>query len=87
MKETMTSHCEVGEMLARRLGFPEDIQRTVRFSLEQWDGKGPVYGMAGTEIPVTARILHFAQVLEVAYRFGGTSAALTVAEQRKREGL
>ena len=46
-KETMTAHCEVGEMLARRLGFPEEIQRAVRFSLEHWDGSGPVYGMKG----------------------------------------
>ena len=69
-------------MLARRLGFPEEVQQTVRFSLEQWDGKGPVYGMKGDQIPVTSRIVHLAQVCEVAHRFGGASAVVAVAKQR-----
>lgn len=83
VKESMASHCEVGEMLARRLGFLEDVQRAIRFSLEHWDGSGPVYGMKGDEAPITARIIHIAQVLEVIHRFGGKPAATAVANQRK----
>ena len=70
-------------MLAGRLGLPKEVQRSVRLSLEHWDGSGPVYGMKGEEVPVTARIIHMAQVLEIGHRFGGTSAAVAVANQRK----
>ncbi|MBI4220821.1 MAG: HD domain-containing protein [Chloroflexi bacterium] len=83
VKEMGTAHCEVGEMLARRLGFSEDVQQTVRCSLEHWNGTGPVYGLKGDEVPVTARIIHIAQVLEVGHRFGGKPAALEVARQRR----
>ena len=83
VKEMGAAHCEVGEMLARRLGFREEVQGAVRFSLEHWDGSGPVYRMKGDEAPVTARIIHMAQVLEVGHRYGGTAAAGAVAKQRK----
>lgn len=70
-------------MLARRLGFPQEVQRAVRFTLEQWDGRGLVYGMTGEQIPITSRIVHMAQVLEVAHRLGGVSMALAMAKQRR----
>ena len=71
MKEVATSHCGVAEMMARRLGFPDNVQRAVRYTLEQWDGKGPAKGLKGVEIPISSRIVHLAQVTEVAYSFGG----------------
>ena len=83
MKEVATAHCEVAEMLARRLGFPESVQRTLRYYQEQWDGKGLAYGLKGDEVPVTSRIVHMAEVLtEVASSFGGPSAAVAVATER-----
>src|SRR3989442_1349574 len=71
VKETMRSHCEVAELFARHLGFPDYVQRTLRFQWERWDGKGMAYRLKGPTIPRTARILHLAQVLELMYRFGG----------------
>lgn len=83
LREYVTSHCEVAEMLARRLGFPEDVQRTLRQMLERWDGRGMAYGLKGNAIDVPAQILHLSQVIEVAHSLGGVSAAEAVARKRR----
>jgi HD-GYP domain-containing protein (c-di-GMP phosphodiesterase class II)/DNA-binding CsgD family transcriptional regulator len=82
-RETMRSHCEVAELFARQLGFPDYVQRTLRFQWERWDGKGMAYGLKGLAIPRTARILHFAQVLELMYRFGGPAATHAIAQEKR----
>src|SRR5260370_19849717 len=63
VKESMRSHCEVAELSAQQLGFPQLVQRTLRFQWERWDGKGMAYGLKGSAIPKSARILHLAQLL------------------------
>ncbi len=83
VKETMRSHCEVAELFARHLGFPDYVQRTLRFQWERWDGKGMAYRLKGPTIPRTARILHLAQVLELMYRFGGPAATEAVAREKR----
>lgn len=83
IKESMTGHCEVAETFARRLGFPEGVQRAVRFQLERWDGKGMAYGLTGDESPIAARILHAAQTLELTQSIGGRSAATALARERR----
>jgi HD-GYP domain-containing protein (c-di-GMP phosphodiesterase class II) len=83
VKETMRSHCEVAELFARQLGFPNYVQQTLRFQWERWDGKGMAYGLKGSTIPRTARILHLAQVLDLMYRFGGPAAAHVLAQEKR----
>ncbi len=83
MKDSMTSHCEVGEMFTRRLGLPEPVQATVRFAWERWDGKGMAYGLKGSHIPIAARVLHLAQAVECAHWAGGAAAARAVARERQ----
>ena len=83
VKETMRSHCEVAELFARQLGFPDYVQRTLRFQWERWDGKGMAYGLKGPTIPRTARILHLAQVLDLTYRFGGPEATGILAQEKR----
>jgi HD-GYP domain-containing protein (c-di-GMP phosphodiesterase class II) len=83
VRETMRSHCEVAELFARQLGFPEHVQRTLRFQWERWDGRGMAYGLKGPDVPATAHILHLIQVLELMYRFGGPSAACTIAQEKR----
>jgi len=83
VKETMRSHCEVAELFARQLGFPDYVQRTLRFQWERWDGKGMAYGLKGPAIPRTARILHLAQVLDLTYRFGGPAATCVLAQEKR----
>ena len=82
VKEAMRGHCEIAELFARRLGFPEYVQRTLRFQYERWDGKGLTYGLKGSEVPLAARILHAALTLELAYGFGGPTAARALAQEQ-----
>src|SRR5579859_4618168 len=83
VKETMRSHCEVAELFARQLGFPDHVQRTLRFQWERWDGKGMAYHLKRTATPITARILHFAQVLELTYHFGSPEKTCIIAQERR----
>jgi HD-GYP domain-containing protein (c-di-GMP phosphodiesterase class II) len=83
VKEVMRGHCEIAELFARRLGFPDYVQRTLRFQWERWDGKGLAYGLAGTTVPMAARILHSALTLELAYGFGGPAAARALAREQR----
>jgi hypothetical protein len=57
IKELMRGHCEVAELFARRLGFSESVQHTVRFQWERWDGEGLAYGLKAIGLPLAARIL------------------------------
>jgi len=70
-------------LFARRLGFPEYVQRTLRFQFERWDGKNLVYGLKGTEVPLAARILHAALTLELAHGFGGPASARALAREQR----
>src|SRR5579862_6671278 len=83
VKETMRSHCEVAELFARQLGFPDYVQQTLRYQWERWDGKGMAYRLKGDAIPQTARILHLAQVLDLTYRFGGSAATRALAQEKR----
>src|SRR5258708_17018545 len=83
VKESMRRHCEVAELFARQLGFPDTVQQTLRFQWERWDGKGMAYGLKGSDIPRSARILHLAQVLDLTYRLGGSEAAETFAQEKR----
>jgi HD-GYP domain-containing protein (c-di-GMP phosphodiesterase class II) len=83
IREAMLGHCEIAELFARRLGFPEHVQRAVRFQLEWWNGKGRAYGLRGDAVPVAARILHPAQMFELAHHFGGPSAARATLRERR----
>jgi HD-GYP domain-containing protein (c-di-GMP phosphodiesterase class II) len=81
--EAMRGHCEVAELFARRLGFPEPVQHTVRYQLERWDGKGfAAYHLKEEGVPPSARVLQLAQILELSHALGGRSAALALARER-----
>ena len=82
MKECMTTHCEAAEMFARRLGLSAETQQAVRYSSEQWNGKGIAFHSAGEATPLAARILHLTQAAEVAHSFGGVDAAQALVRER-----
>ncbi len=83
VKEAMRGHCEIAELFARRLGFPEYVQRTLRLQWEYWNGKGLAYGLKGSAVPLAARILHAADTLELAYGYGGPAAARALAREQR----
>jgi HD-GYP domain-containing protein (c-di-GMP phosphodiesterase class II) len=82
-RETMRSHCEIAELFARHLDFPDYVQLALRFQWERWDGKGMAYQLKGPAIPRSSRVLHLAQVLELMYHFGGPAAAQSIARDKR----
>lgn len=55
--EKMKIHTTVGAQLLSRVNFPYPVIPIVRHHHEQWDGGGYPDGLAGEQIPITARIL------------------------------
>ncbi len=54
---TMQSHAQQGHDLATRIpGLPQNILDVIRSHHERWDGRGYPDGLAGTSIPLGARI-------------------------------
>jgi len=60
----MRSHPEAGLELLRGIDFPEDVLPIVLSHHEKWDGTGYPHGLAGTAIPLSARILGLADVYD-----------------------
>jgi putative nucleotidyltransferase with HDIG domain len=55
--EKMKQHAAIGADLLSAVNFPYPVVPIVRHHHEQWDGKGYPTGIAGTDIPLGARIL------------------------------
>jgi diguanylate cyclase (GGDEF)-like protein len=55
--ELMRQHPVIGERIIRAIPGMASVARIVRHQHERWDGDGYPDGLAGTEIPVEARIL------------------------------
>ncbi len=55
--ETMKLHVDVGADILSAIDFPYPVVPIVRAHHENWDGTGYPNGIAGTEIPIGARIL------------------------------
>src|SRR3954452_18222623 len=83
-EQLYTARCERGADIARMIELPESTAEAIRALDEHWDGGGVPYGLQGTAIPLAARIMALAQVVEVHVSEGGIDAALEVA--RKRAG-
>lgn len=80
--DMLAQHASLARQLAERLDLRADIGEALACSYERWDGKGWPGKVAGDEAPVAARIVQLAEYVEVAYRSGGTAAALELAERR-----
>jgi HD-GYP domain-containing protein (c-di-GMP phosphodiesterase class II) len=74
--------CEVAVRVARRLDMPPGVQNAVQYYLERWDGQGP-YGLQGNTIPLNARLLHLAQIMELCNTVYGRDAAEAMALEQK----
>ncbi|TDD26693.1 HD domain-containing protein [Kribbella turkmenica] len=58
--DVLRAICEVGSMLAERLGLGPGTAQALYQNLERWDGKGKPKGLAGTEIHIATRIAEVA---------------------------
>jgi HD-GYP domain-containing protein (c-di-GMP phosphodiesterase class II) len=82
--ELVRVRADRGADVVRRLGFGAHVAEAVHALDEHWDGSGHPLGRAGSEIPILARIISLAQVLEVFAMVDGPRAALRVAQERRR---
>lgn len=57
-------HPTVGAEILAKVGFRDPVVPTVKFHHEAWDGSGYPNGMAGDQIPLTARILCLADAYD-----------------------
>jgi putative nucleotidyltransferase with HDIG domain len=60
----MKSHTTAGVELLADIEFPVDVRPIVESHHERWDGRGYPHGIAGEEIPITARVLCIADVYD-----------------------
>ncbi|MGH7058228.1 MAG: HD domain-containing phosphohydrolase, partial [Acetobacteraceae bacterium] len=81
-QEVVTARCERGAQIATRMGFGEQVAHGVQSLDEHWNGCGRPTGLAGTAIPLAARIGLLAQVIDVFHAIGGRSAALKEIDRR-----
>lgn len=82
-ERSIRAHCEVGEMLARRIGLGGTVLRALGFTFERWDGKGLPNGIAGEEIPASCRIAIVARDFELLNRVWGPETATRILRERK----
>ena len=77
----LAGHCEVGAMLARRLGLADRVTEALGYAYERWDGKGPS-GLVGDEIPLEVRVTMVARDADMFARLGEDVASIL----RQRQG-
>jgi HD-GYP domain-containing protein (c-di-GMP phosphodiesterase class II) len=80
--EQITSHCEVGAAMVRRLGLAPVVQQALEQVFERWDGKGLRHRLAGERLVLPVRFAQVATVAAVFWRWGGPDAAIAIVKQR-----
>lgn len=85
--ERMREHSNEGARMIERVGFFEAAVPAIRHHHERYDGTGYPDGLAGTDIPLGARIIHVADALDSmlttrTYRSGRPARAALIELQR-----
>lgn len=62
--DLMKKHVDIGANIVKDVKYIENIYDGVRFHHERWDGKGYPKGLSGTDIPLVARIIAGADMLD-----------------------
>ena len=65
-RRSLSTHCEVAAMLARRAGLEESVVHALGHAYERWDGKGYPAGLRGDAIPLAVRIVVVARDVDLA---------------------
>ncbi len=82
-QELVTTRCQRGASIARRLRFHERVAQGIHSLDEHWSGKGRPDHLAGDAISIYSRIALLAQVVDVFHTSGGPEAALEEAQARR----
>lgn len=81
-QELISTRCQRGAAIARRLRFHERVAQGIHGLDEQWNGKGRPDHLQGDAISIYSRIALLAQVVDVFHTGGGPEAALQEAKAR-----
>jgi HD-GYP domain-containing protein (c-di-GMP phosphodiesterase class II) len=82
--DLIQTRCQRGAQIARQLRFPAGVCEAIHALDEHWNGSGRPDRLAGSAIPLYARVALLAQVVDVFHTAAGPAAAL--AEVRARSG-
>jgi len=82
-RELFEIRCARSAAIARALGMSEATAQAVHLMDEHWDGGGHPQGIGGEQIPIAARIIGLAQVVEIFWGVAGPDRALEMAAQRR----
>ncbi|HEU4946512.1 MAG TPA: HD domain-containing phosphohydrolase [Kribbella sp.] len=74
--------CEVGSMLAERLGLGPGVSMAIYQSLERWDGGGAPKGLTGAKTAVAPRIAEVATQAVIFDKLGGPDTASQMLRRR-----
>lgn len=77
------SGCEVGDMLARRLGLSPEVRDALGYTFERWNGNGFPNHVGGEAIPLAMRIVHLSHDMEAIARLHSPAKALELARERR----
>jgi HD-GYP domain-containing protein (c-di-GMP phosphodiesterase class II)/DNA-binding CsgD family transcriptional regulator len=82
-ERSIRAHCEVGQILARRIGLGDSVLHALGCAFEKWDGKGFPNGIAGEEIPVSCRVAIVARDFDLLNRVWSPDTATKILHERK----
>ena len=77
------SHCTSAAALARHIGLGPDVERTLAYTFERYDGGGLPAGASGADLPIEMRVAQLADVAEVHERMYGVQGAVAMARSRR----
>jgi HD-GYP domain-containing protein (c-di-GMP phosphodiesterase class II) len=69
-ERSLSTHCEVGAMLAGRVGLAQPVVNALAHAYERWDGKGFPAGLEGDAIPLAVRVVVVARDADLATVLG-----------------
>ena len=85
VSKMIETHAGLARSLGEHLELEPGVLDALGSSYERWDGKGWPGHLAGSEVPLAARIANIAEYVEVANRVGGVAAVRELARSRSGE--
>jgi HD-GYP domain-containing protein (c-di-GMP phosphodiesterase class II) len=80
------AHCEVGRLLAERLGLSARVARAITQVFERWDGRGRPDRLKGEAIDRVVRLVQLAADAQAARRLFGTDEVVALVKRRAGGG-
>ena len=80
-ERSLSTHCEVGAMLASRVGLGQPVLDALAHAYERWDGKGFPARLEGDAIPLAVRVAVVARDADLATMLGDDPRAWMAARR------